>query len=207
VAARVICISHATGGEGERVGRLVAERLGFRYLDEEIVAAVAEREELDPEVVADVERRKSLVARFLESLADAGAAEAYGGVVAGPVPAAPGDDLRTVINAVIRETANQGDVVIASHAASIALAGESGVLRVLVTASPETRARRLADAGKLSEDEAEKAVSSADAARVDYLRRFHRVREELPTHYDLVVNTDVLTPDDAAVLVLRAAEL
>jgi Cytidylate kinase-like family len=206
VAARVICISHATGGEGERVGRLVAERLGFRYLDEEIVAAVAEREELDPEVVADVERRKSLVARFLESLADAGAAEAYGGVVAGPVPVAAGDDLRTVINAVVRETANQGDVVIASHAASIALAGETGVLRVLVTASPETRARRLAATG-MSEAEAEKAVSSADAARADYLRRFHRVREELPTHYDLVVNTDVLSPDDAAVLVLRAAEL
>jgi hypothetical protein len=206
VAARVICISHATGGEGERVGRLVAERLGFRYLDEEIVAAVAEREELDPEVVADVERRKSLVARFLESLADAGAAEAYGGVVAGPVPVAVGDDLRTVINAVVRETANQGDVVIASHAASIALAGETGVLRVLVTASPETRARRLAAAG-MSEGEAEKAVSREDAARADYLRRFHRVREELPTHYDLVVNTDVLTPDDAAALVLRAAEL
>ena len=203
----MICISHATGGEGVRVGRLVAERLGFRYLDEEIVAAVADREGLDPEVVADVERRKSLVARFLESLADAGTAETYGAVVAGPAPAAAGDDLRTVINAVVRETAQQGEVVIASHAASFALAGETGVLRVLVTASPETRARRLAVPGTMSEDEAEKAVGEEDAARADYLRRFHGVRSERPTHYDLVVNTDVLTPDDAAALVVHAAEL
>jgi hypothetical protein len=38
---RVVCISHATGSGGGEVGRLVAERLGFLYVDDEIVAQAA----------------------------------------------------------------------------------------------------------------------------------------------------------------------
>jgi chromosome segregation protein len=33
----VICVSHATGADGTVLGRLVAEKLGFRLVDEEIV--------------------------------------------------------------------------------------------------------------------------------------------------------------------------
>jgi hypothetical protein len=43
------------------------------------------------------------------------------------------------------------------------------------------------------------------AARDDYLARFYGVDRELPTHYDLVVNTDVISPDRAADLLLLAA--
>ena len=46
---------------------------------------------------------------------------------------------------------------------------------------------------------------TADAARADYLRRFHGLSAELPTHYDLVVNTDALSIDQAAELVAQAA--
>jgi len=38
-----VCISHAEGAGGEEVGRLVADRLGFVYVDEEIVARARER--------------------------------------------------------------------------------------------------------------------------------------------------------------------
>jgi cytidylate kinase len=48
-------------------------------------------------------------------------------------------------------------------------------------------------------------VKDSDAGRRDYLRRFYGIDEELPTHYDLVVNTDVLTVEQAADLVSLAA--
>jgi hypothetical protein len=41
MARTVVCISHAAGAGGEEVGRLVAERLGFLYVNEEIVARAA----------------------------------------------------------------------------------------------------------------------------------------------------------------------
>ena len=40
-----------------------------------------------------------------------------------------------------------------------------------------------------------------DAGRADYLKRFYGVDEESPTQYDLVINTDVLSLEQAADLV------
>jgi cytidylate kinase len=125
---------------------------------------------------------------------------------ADPVREMPsGEDLRALIRDVIRDVAEEGDVVIVAHAASMALAGREDVLRVLVTASPETRTRRLAEATKLDTGQAAKAIRDEDAARNHYLARFYGVERELPTHYDLVVNTDRIDPDRAADLVLHAA--
>jgi cytidylate kinase len=95
-------------------------------------------------------------------------------------------------------------VVIASHASSFALAGRD-VLRVFVTASPETRAERVSVARGLDRRAAERVVKQEDGNRADYLKRFYGVDHELPTHYDLVVNTEVLDADEAADLIARAA--
>jgi cytidylate kinase len=95
--------------------------------------------------------------------------------------------------------------VIVAHAASVALAGRDDTLRVLVTASPETRVRRYAEQHGTTEDAAGEEISFSDGARADYLKRFYGIERELPTLYDLVVNTDRSTPGDAASLVLHAA--
>jgi len=207
VASRVICISQATGSGGETVGRLVADRLGFRFVDEEIVARAAEKEGVEPEVVADAEKRKSFLGRYLEELGEAaGLDQAYAyGALGVPAVAGMGEGVRSLIREAIHETAEEGDVVIVSHGASMALAGREGVLRVLITASPETRAGRIAAAG-LGERDAAKAVKESDAARADYFKRFYRLEHELPTHYDLVVNTDVLSEEQAAGLVVHVAQ-
>jgi Cytidylate kinase-like family len=206
VPSRVVCISHAPGAAGKEVGLIVSKRLGFRCLDEAIVVEAARKEHLDPDLVADVERRRSLVARLYAQLGTTTFVDASPGLWQMPVEGGQtGEVYRSLIREVIRDIAEQGDVVIVAHAASMALAERSDVLRVLVTASLETRVARTASGGRLSEAEAAKAVKKADAARADYFRRFYRIDRELPTHYDLVLNTDALTPDVAADLVYHAA--
>ena len=78
---------------------------------------------------------------MLEALAQSGAeALAVGG---GPPPGTTTSRrarLRVLIRETIEQTAAQGNVVIVAHAASHALPQRSDALRVLVTASPETRA-------------------------------------------------------------------
>jgi cytidylate kinase len=86
-----------------------------------------------------------------------------------------------------------------------ALGGRQDALRVLVTASPATRAGRLAEAEGLDESRAGRAIRDADAGRAAYLKRFHGVGQELPTQYDLVLNTDQLSPEQAAALISEAA--
>jgi cytidylate kinase len=203
--ARVICISHATGAGGAAVGQLVARRLGLRFVDEEIVSSAAAKAAVDPTEIADEERRKSLARRILGALA-----HSEGAGMVGPFGLSTSDEIRTAeIREVIREaivqTAARGDVVISAHAASHVLEPSSGTLRVLVTASPRTRASRVADSEELDDAAAARAVKEADAGRRDYLKRFYDIDDEQPTDYDLVVNTDHLSLDDAADIITRAA--
>lgn len=204
----VICVSHATGSGGGEVGRLVAERLGFLHLDEEIVARAAARGGISSAEVADEERRKSLAARILGSLFEGGSSAA---ALGGAVPfllddEASANDVRALIREAIEQSAARGDVVITAHAASHALDPGPSILRVLVTGSPATRARRVSEQASVDIADAERTVEGADAGRRDYLKRFYGVAEELPTHYDLVVNTDRISVEEAAALVTHVAE-
>lgn len=201
----VICISRAHGARGDEVGARVAERLGFRYVDEEIVAQAAAKGGISPADVADAERRKSALGRLLEEIGKSVATDSYG--ISGMARAESGTsgDIKGLIQAAIEETAARGAVVIVAHAASFALPRSTNALRVLVTASSEDRARALSDSLGFDAETAQKAIKDSDAARADYLRRFYSVETEQPTHYDLVVNTGSLGVEQAAELVVFAA--
>ena len=198
----VICIARASGAGGEEIGRVVADRLGFLYVDEEIIDLAAKRAGIDPEQVADEERRKPLFAGLLDHLADGGS------TVLTPPPATPeipSEAVRMFIRDAIEEIATRGEAVIVAHAASYAVGSERQPLRVLVTGSRETRARRLGAAEGLADLEATRVIKGSDAARADYLKRFYGVAVELPIHYDLVINTDAISTNQAAALIARAA--
>ena len=208
MAYRSVCISPTDGSGSELVGPIVAEALGFQLLNTQIVARAAADAGVDTAAVMDEERRQSVAARLLGRLTDAGpfgAAPLTGdaGAIeeAGPDPEA----LRAFIREIIREAGERGDAVIVTHAASYALAERPDVLRVLISASPETRAFRIAEAKGCSEAEAATAIARGDAGRADYLQRFYGIDAELPTHYDIVINTDRLDAGAAAELIVSAA--
>ena len=196
-----ICISHASGAAGAEVGRLVAEQLGLRYVDDEVIAEAADWAGLDPAFVADAERRKSFASRLLGGMAGGATMRLPTGEAARALPSDV--DLRALITGAVSSFVRQGGAVIVAHAASFAVApGEA--MRVFVTASPSTRSDRLARERNLDAGKAEEAVRAEDAGRADYLKRFYGVERELPTHYDLVVNTDALSPAAAAAVVTAA---
>ncbi|MGO8904923.1 MAG: AAA family ATPase [Solirubrobacteraceae bacterium] len=203
----VVCISSQDGAGAKQAALAVADSLGFRIIDEDIITRAAVEAGVDEGVVADVERRKSRLLRMVEGLGSAGLGAGYAvpgaDILVQTEPAS--DELRGMIRSVIEDTATKGSAVIVSHAASMALGEREDVLRVLLTASPKTRERRLAAALGIDEKEATRAVKRSDAGRGDYIQRFYGISAELPTHYDLVINTDRLTPEDAADLIVQAA--
>jgi CMP/dCMP kinase len=212
----VICISRTVAAGGEQIGQVVAERLGFRYVDEQIITRAAQQAQVDPALVAAAEHRQPMLQRLLDRLALAGdlagpMSLATGVPIDAFVPGAGGyhampDDLRVLIRAAIHDIAGRGSAVIVAHAASMALGGTESVLRVLITASPETRAQRLLAAQGISAAEASAAVAASDRERREYFQRFYHIKEELPTHYDLILNTDVLAPAQAIEIILSAAQ-
>jgi cytidylate kinase len=202
---RVVCISRTLGSGAEEIGLKVAEQLGFRYVDDEIVERAARMVQVDPQVVAKAEHRQPLVDRILEwiSLSSETAVRSAGSATHAPLLVT--EDYRAIIRGVVYETAKKGDVVIMAHAASVAAATLRGVLRVLLTASEDTRVKRIAAAQELGTEDALRAVRESDAERAEYFKRFYQIDEEQPTHYDLLISTDVLTPEQAAGAIVAAA--
>jgi cytidylate kinase len=206
VACSVVCVSHATGSGGDEIGKQVAERLGYLYLDEDIVARAAAQGGLEPRDIADEEQRRSLARRVLEMLAEGGGdGWMLGTGAAAPMESVRPADIRALIRETVAQTAARGSVVIVAHAASYAIEPSAASLRVLVTASPKTRARRVGAKEAVDEAQAVRTVKDADAGRRDYLKRFYGVDRETPTDYDLVINTDVFSTEQAAEIVSQAA--
>jgi Cytidylate kinase-like family len=205
VACSVLCVSHTTGSDGDEIGRRVAERLGYLYVDEDIVASAAAQGGLDPGDVADEERRKTYARRILETLAEGGGDPVVLAATAG-IEVVPSADIRALIRETVVQTAARGNVVIVAHAAAHAIEPGPRTLRVLVTASTATRARRVAGKEQVDGAKAARTIKDSDAGRRDYLKRFYSVDSESPTDYDVVINTDVLPAEHAAEIVLRAAD-
>ena len=209
MAYSVICISGTDGAAGEQVALLVASRLGFRLVNEQIVAEAAREAGVDQELVADIEERKSLVSRVLKAIS---ASDTAGVTALGTMPVmierTPASDaLRGLIRSTIEQIAEQGDSVIFAHAASFAVGDKPQVLRVLITGVPEERTKRVAESQGCGAKEAEKLVSRGDANRADYIKRFYGIAAERPSDYDLVMNTDRLSAEQAADTIVHAAKL
>ncbi len=205
-----ICISHTDGAGASDLGRAVADSIGYRYVNEEIIAEAARIAQIDPKLVAATEKKQTLVERVLDKLALAqetlvSAARGSANDTSAKSRAAEKDEVREMIRAAIEAVAKAGGAVIVAHAASLALAGKPGVLRVLVTAPDKTRSRRLARQLGLPIANAENVLREGDAGRRAYLRSFYGVDQELPTHYDVVLNTEFLTPAQATALIVSAA--
>src|SRR5262249_45804986 len=64
----VICISRTAFAGGETVGYLVAERLGKRYVDDEIIRLAAEKAKVEPELVERTEHRVRLLQRLIDAM-------------------------------------------------------------------------------------------------------------------------------------------
>ena len=157
----VVCISRTLGSGGEEIGRLISQELGFNYVDDEIIVHAAEMAGVSPDTVEEIEHSQSLLAQILNTM----------GSGSNLAPQLSNDPTfwsnspviyRDWIERVIRNTARRGQVVIVAHGSSIPLAGMSGLLRVLVTASLDTRVERLTGTDDHDEQQAQKAIEDSD---------------------------------------------
>jgi cytidylate kinase len=203
----VICVSHQLGAGGPDVAAAVADRLGYRYVDEDIIVRAAREHGVTVTELRDAEHRPTFVSRlFSDYRRSQVAGQTRFGIHTDDLRAvATKDDLRALIRDAIEEIAAESRVVIVAHAASYALSGRADVLRVLVVAPERTRRHRVAEAHQLDDKHAQRALTESDSARADYLKRFYGVDRELPEHYDIVVNSDHVEPADLAAVIVTAA--
>jgi cytidylate kinase len=205
---RVVTIARQVGTAGEEVARFVAERLHFRYVDYQVVQQAAREAGVSPDTVSEAEHTPSLLTRFLEALARTPSAPAAAWADPMPLATSPlftSTDYRQFIEQAIRDLAQEGNCVIVGHAAQVILRKRPDTLKVLVTGSPEVRARRIMAGMGVDEKEALRTVERTDRERLDYFERFYNTGWLDPWTYDLTVSTDQFTPSQAADVICAAA--
>ncbi len=207
---RVVAISRQVGTAGEEVARAVAERLEFRYIDYQVIHAAASEAGVSEGVVSEAEHTPSLMTRILESLAGSPSLPMAGWADPVPLMSSPlvtSSDYRKFVEQVIRDVADHGQCVIVGHAAQVILRNRLDTVRVLVTGSPDFRARRIMTGMGVDEKAALKTVERTDNERREYFHRFYETGWLTPCTYDLTINTDHLNPEQASEVVLKLCSL
>jgi len=195
-----VTVARQLGAGGERLARMLAERLGWRLLDRALVRRVAEELQVAPEEVRASERGESFLERLGQYLAE-GFPELAPMVV--PPPSAP-EQVARAARRVLARIVEQGPAVVVGLGAQCILQEEPRAVHLLVVAPFPVRLRRMMERWQLDEDAARERLQRADAARRAYIRD-HFGREWLdPTLYHLCLDTGRLGHPLAVELAERA---
>lgn len=100
--------------------------------------------------------------------------------------------------------AKLGRVILAGRAAHVLTRHLAGGIHVRLVAAPETRVQRYMKLQGCSQTFAESALRESDNARRRYVHTNYEQDIDDAHTYDLVINTDRLSPETAAQLVLTA---
>lgn len=193
----VVTIGRQFGAGGRTVGEMLARRLHVDLLESKIIDHVAHRLQLPKEEVeAEDEQPGSLFARLLVALGSASTEPLIPPEATAWTPpnADPTFDTRKAVlqitQHVIKEAAREGDVVIVGRGGAYLLANEPGVLNVFLRAAENVRVKTIMERFDIpSEQEARNRLRHTDENWTAYIRQVYGHDRNLPSHYDMVLDT------------------
>lgn len=188
----VITIGRTFGSGGRIMGKALAERLGFKFYDAELIRMVSDETGINEGLFGETNERlkKSYLGQDLNWMED-------------PTPLPPTSKKYTSeenlfrLNAkLIRELADTENCVIMGRCGANVLAGRDDVVRLFCYASPENCLKRAIEVCGLSEKDAQKRIAEVDKYRESYYRHFTGKKISDSINYDLCINTGTSTVDE-----------
>ncbi len=193
----IITISREFGSGGRSIGRLVAERLGYRFYDRELVNKVAERSGFSPEFVEESGEYASARSSLLFALATASQHSVNG--------LSTHDRLYITQTKVIEELAQEGNCVIVGRCADYVLRERKDCLHVFICSDMESRAKHILERYGESDKSPIKRLTEKDQKRKVYYKNYTGRPWGQAQNYDLCLNSGVLGTDTCVELILQAA--
>jgi cytidylate kinase len=203
MAMTVVTLSASYGAGGSQVGPRLADRLGVAFLDRVIPTTVAERLAVSlDDALAHDDSVRSVLERLLMRFAPA--AQAFSGAATPPELVDERSFLRAT-EAVIRERAAAGSVVILGRAAAIVLRDAPGVLHARLDGPAERRLAQAMDLEGADRETAARHMRETDRAREAYVQQFYGADARDVALYHLVIDSTVLALDACVELIALAA--
>ena len=202
----VITISRELGSGGHTIGKKLADRLGVRFCDKELIKELSKRFNLTP---SSIERLKSEKKNWLSDFIT----KLY------PMPSAgmlgvdskftqefredvTTDDIFKAEVEILKGFAEMGSCVIAGRLGFFVFKDHPNKLNVFITAPAQYRIERIMNKQGLSEEKASKLIDSIDRSRENYIKRYAGVSRYDARNYDLVMNAEGHSEEELADLIL-----
>lgn len=200
---RTVAISRQRGSGGTFVGREVADRLGLRFVDRQMLRDAAEylREHASP---AESEQTG---ASWWSRISQAFAMGGPDSRCAPPsVESVYEGDLFDIEERLLREIVDDQAAVIVGRGAAQKLKGRTGLLSVFLHAPEPWRVGRVQDVYKLADRRAaQQMVHESDRSRARFIQTLGEVAWTDARGYDLALDTAAVTLDGAVNLIVEAA--
>lgn len=183
----VITIARQYGCGGRTIGRLIAEKLGVDYYDNDLIRLAAEKNGVNPEFYKDFDEKaagkfasifgySSSVGNFYTPL--------YNEMIVN-------DKLYFTQSAIIKEVAEKPCVIVGRCADHI-LEGKDNLVKIFLHADMETRKDRIINKYNITDKNIEKYIAKADKTRAQYYNSYTDKVWGAVSNYDLTLNTSKL---------------
>lgn len=196
----IVTISNRYGCGAVAIAHMVAERLGYTYVDEQLPVVVAKRLMTSATAVESAEDAASTMSERMLRALESGTPELRG------QPAVSFDEecLREVQEAV-REYASRNAVIVGRGANAI-LGRRSDVLRVFMHAPRDWRIHHVMEGHGVDEKTAAAEADRIDRARAEYMRTYYGIAWAHPENYDLCIDTSSFDPQACAQIIVAAVQ-
>jgi len=181
--APVVTISREPGSGGRIVAQKLAEALGIEVFHQEVLHEMAKRAEVSEQLLATLdEKGLSILEDWIASLVN-------------DRHLWPDQYLQHLMN-VIGTIGKHGRAIVVGRGANFILPPEQR-FRVRITAPQRRRIENVARDFNLSPDEAKRRVIKTESNRKAFVRKYFNADIAYPTNYDLLINTQTLSVDNA----------
>ena len=200
----VITIGRQLGSGGRAIGKRIAERLGIRMYDRQLLDMAAEQSGLCPQCFEEADEKQSR--RVLSTLI---------GYLRSPFAGDTGTDNNVLSNDalfkiqsdVIRNVAARESALFVGRCADYILQGREDCFHVFITGALPDRANRVIAEHGVAVDAARSHVKERDRKRSSYYRHITDQAWGMAANYDLCLNSSKLGIDRCVELILASVDM
>ena len=182
----VITISREYGSGGRYVGKLIAEKLGIKLYDKELIEKLSEETGLAQEYIKENEQKRDALAVF------------NGGYYTGLNNA---DKLFVAEANLIKDLASKQSCVIVGRCADFILKDNENVINIFIYNNMQGKIKRAVEFYNLDEKDAEKEINRINKLRSNHYKHYTDKNWGKTSNYDICINSDVLGVEKTAELI------
>jgi cytidylate kinase len=204
----VITINRELGSGGRTVGRKLAEKLNVPFYDKALINELKKKFNLDTEQIEKLKSGKSDWWReFINSALYLGQGMNelwyYQRMTGKEGYLVTSNDMFEQDKEILTKVAEEESCIIAGRSGFSVFANHPNHLSVLIQAPLEHRIQRIMSKQELSREEAEKIIKKVDEMRENYVKKYSGTSRYDTRNYDLVINMEGKTEDEAVDLILQ----